>query len=185
MNAPGSAATVDRYDAVARWLHALIGLALLAQLVFGVMLNDIAPRGTPARAGVINLHKSLGLVLGGLIVLRLAWRLGHRPPAWPERFDDAQRRAARWGHRLLYGVMLALPAAGYVASNFSKHGVKFFGTPLPPWGPDIPWLYQAFGTAHRVLAWMLMLLVVGHVAMAIRHARGPAPGLLRRIAPGS
>jgi cytochrome b561 len=70
-----------RYDRVAMTLHWAIGLALLAQIVFGFLLDDLAPRGTPARASVINLHKSFGLVLLALIALRLGW--GGAPPPPP------------------------------------------------------------------------------------------------------
>jgi cytochrome b561 len=173
----------SRYDSVARGLHWLIAAALLGQIVFGLLLDDIAPRGTPARAGVINLHKSLGLVLGLLIVLRLVWRLRHRPPPWPITMTGAQRLAASWGHRLLYAAMLALPAAGYIASNFSKHGVKFFGLALKPWGPDLPAVYKAFNSLHELLAWLLMLLIAGHVAMALKHALVDRNGLFARMSP--
>jgi len=73
----------SRYDAVAVALHWLIGVALLAQITFGFLLDEIAPRGTPSRSAVINLHKSFGLVLAVAILARLAWRLGHRAPPWP------------------------------------------------------------------------------------------------------
>jgi cytochrome b561 len=171
----------NRYDRVARYLHALIGLALLAQIVFGVLLDDLAPKGTPGRASVINLHKSLGMVLGVLIVLRLLWRLGHRPPAWPVSMTGAQRLAALWGHRALYAAMLLLPVSGYIASNFSKHGVKFFGLALKPWGPDLPDVYKVFNTLHEATAWVLVALIAGHVLMALKHAFLDRDGLLARM----
>jgi cytochrome b561 len=175
----------SRYDSVARALHWLIAAALLGQIVFGLLLDEIAPRGTPARAGVINLHKSLGIVLGLLIVLRLVWRLRHRPPPWPIAMTGAQRLAATWGHRALYAAMLALPASGYIASNFSKHGVKFFGLVLKPWGADLPEVYKAFNSMHELLAWVLMLLIAGHLAMAIKHALLDRKGLFARMSPGA
>jgi cytochrome b561 len=173
--------STGRYDAVARALHGLIGAALVGQIAFGILLDDIAPRGTPSRGSVINLHKSLGIVLGLLIVLRLLWRLKHRPPAWPVTMGSAQRAAATWGHRALYAAMLLLPASGYIASNFSKHGVKFFGFALKPWGPDLPAVYAAFNTLHEVLAWLLVLLIAGHVGAALKHAFIDRDGLLRRM----
>lgn len=171
----------SRYDRVARHLHALIGLALVAQIVFGVLLDDLAPKGTPARASVINMHKSLGMVLGLLIVLRLLWRLGHRPPAWPLSMTGAQRMAALWGHRVLYAAMLVLPASGYIASNFSKHGVKFFGVALKAWGPDLPAVYKVFNGLHELTAWVLVALIAGHVLMALKHSFMDRDGLLARM----
>ena len=172
-----------RYDRVASLLHWLIGLALLAQIAFGFALDQIAPRGTPPRAGVINLHKSLGLVLGALIALRVAWRLWHRPPPWPASMPAWQRQAACIGHAALYLCMAAMPISGYVASNFSKHGVKLFGVALRPWGPDVPAVYAVFNGLHIGAAWVLTTLIAGHVLMAVKHARVDRDGLFSRIWP--
>lgn len=167
------AASLERYDRVARGLHWGIGALLLAQIVFGLVLDVYAPRGTPLRAPVINLHKSFGLVLLALVVLRLGWRLAHRPA--PSALPARQQRAARLGHRVLYTVMLALPLAGYLASNLGRHGVSFFGQRWAPWGPDLPALYRAFNGLHVGLAWTLCLLIAGHVAAALWHLRTDPP----------
>lgn len=161
---------LERYDRVASALHWLIGAALLAQLAFGFLLDDLAPRGTPARASVINLHKSTGMLLGLLIVLRLAWRLAHRPPAEPEALPVWQRQAARAGHRALYVTMLVMPLSGWTASNFSRHGVKFFGHAMKPFGPDLPAVYTFFNLLHVASAWLFVALIAGHVLMVVKHA---------------
>ncbi len=170
-----------RYDRVAVTLHWLMALAVIGQLVFGLMLDDLAPRGTPARAGVINLHKSIGIVLGLLALARLAWRWTHQPPAWPASLSPAQQRAARWGHGLLYACMILAPLAGVIASNFSKHGVRFFGFKLAPLGPDLVPVYKFFSGLHGLLVWTLMVLVAGHVLMALKHAWIDRNGLFSRI----
>lgn len=177
------AASHERYDNVAMLLHWAIGALLVAQIVFGFALDDLAPRGTPARGPVINLHKSCGLLLFALVVLRLGWRLGHPPPAGPAMLAPWQRRAAAWGHRALYGAMLLLPLAGYIASNFSRHGVKFFGLALPPWGPDLPAVYRLFNGLHVALALGLTLLIAGHVAVGLYHAAIARDGVLGRMLP--
>ncbi len=171
---------ISRYDLMARWLHWLIGIALLCQIAFGFLLDDIAPRNTPARAGVINLHKSTGIVLGLLILARLLWRLRHSAPGWPASMPQWQQQAARIGHRLLYACMLLMPLSGYIGSNFSKHGVKFFGISLQAWGPDLPSVYNFFNTVHVVTAWVFAALIVGHVLAALKHALD-RDGTLRRI----
>jgi len=178
----GSTATVrTRYDRVAALLHWAIGLLLLGQIAFGFLVDEIAPRGTPARAAVINLHKSFGMVLGVLILTRLAWRLAHSPPPWPATMTTAQQRAATIGHRALYACMVVLPLTGYVGSNFSKHGVRFFGMPLRAWGPDWPAAYDVLGGVHAITAWVFALLVVGHVAAALAHGFLKRDGLFSRI----
>lgn len=171
------------YGRVAAALHWLIGVALLGQIVFGFLLDDLAPRNTPARAAVINLHKSCGLVLLALILVRVAWRLAHAAPPWPASMSITQQRAARLGHGALYACMLVLPLAGYVASNFSKHGVKLFGTVLKPWGADLPAVYAFFNGVHVVTAFIFTALIAGHVLIALKHAFIDHDGVFARIWP--
>ena len=173
----------SRYDRVAAWLHWVIGALLLVEIAFGLLLDDIAPRGTPARAGVINLHKSFDIVLGMLIVVRIAWRLAHASPSWPPSMSRARRRAANAGHAALYLCMLVAPLAGYLGSNFSKYGVRFFGAELAPWGPDSPRAYALLVGVHDASSYLLLALVVGHVAMAIEHALVERDGIFDRIVP--
>ena len=173
----------SRYDRVAAWLHWAIGALLLVEIVFGLLLDDIAPRGTPARGTVINLHKSFGIVLGVLIMLRLAWRLAHAPPPWPSSMSAARQRLANAGHAALYACMVIAPLAGYLGSNFSKHGVRFFGAELAPWGPDWPRAYALLVGVHDVSSYLLLALTVGHVAMALKHALVDRDGIFDRIVP--
>jgi len=178
-----SASPDGRHDPVAAALHWLIGAALLGQIAFGFLLDDIAPRGTPSRTAVINLHKSFGIVLGLAIVLRLGWRLAHPPPPWPRSMPAWQRRAARLGHGALYACMVVMPLSGYVGSNFSKYGVKFFDRTLAPWGPDLPAVYEALGRVHVVTGWLFTALIAGHVLAALQHAFVARDGVFARIWP--
>jgi cytochrome b561 len=177
----GAAATA--YTRVAAWLHWLIGLLLIAEIAFGLLLDVIAPRGTPARGGVINLHKSFGVVLGLLIVARIGWRIVHAPPPWPATMSARRQRAARAGHAALYASMLVAPLAGYLGSNFSTHGLRFFGATLAPWGPDWPLAYSFLVALHDASTYLLLALIVGHVAMALEHALVERDGLFARILP--
>jgi len=183
--APGAGRALSRYDRVSIWLHWGIGLLLLAEIAFGLLLDHIAPRGTPARAGVINLHKSFGIVLGLLIVLRIGWRLAHAAPPWPASMSPLRRRAADAGHVAIYACMLVAPLAGYVGSNFSKYGVRFFGFALPPWGPDWPRAYALLVGLHDASTYLLLALTIGHVVLALEHAFIERDGLFDRILPWS
>ena len=171
------------YGRFASALHWLIGVALLAEIVFGFLLDEIAPRGTPARAAVINLHKSTGVLLGLLILLRLAWRWRHAPPPWPAAMPVWQRSAARMLHAAMYVCMLVLPLSGYVASNLSKNGIKVLGYWLRPWGPDLPAVYTALILVHDVTAWLFAALVAGHIAVALKHALIDRDSVFARVWP--
>jgi len=158
------------YTRVARVLHWLIAALLAMQIGFGWFLGGIA-RGSPLRGYYVNLHKSTGLVLALLILIRLAWRLRTTPPPLPSCMPAWERHAARWSHGALYGCMLGMPLSGYIASNFSKHGVKFFNAVmLPPWGVDDRLIYTIFNTTHIVLSYVFVALISVHVLAAARHA---------------
>ena len=173
----------DRYTTTAIALHWLIALLLLGQFAFGLILEDI-PRGTPDRAIYVNLHKSSGIVIGLLIVLRIAWRLAHRPPPLPASMPAWQRHIARLSHAALYLCMLTLPLSGYLASNFSKYGVKFFNVvQMPPWGPEDKTLYAFFNGTHHMAALLLALFVALHVLAVAKHMLIDRDGLLWRMWP--
>lgn len=172
------------YARVAIALHWLIAVFLIGQILLGWYLGFV-PRGTPARSLYVNFHKSTGLTLGLLILVRLSWRLTHPAPPLPRFLPSWERKAARWNHLALYGCMLIMPLSGYVASNFSKHGVKLFNlVSLPPWGADNPSTYAFFNGTHVVTSYLFVALIVLHIAAAIRHAVRH-DGILQRILPAS
>ena len=172
----------NRYDRVAISLHWIIGAGVLAQLAFGWALGEIK-RGTPARAFATNLHKSTGLLLALLILARVFWRLRHQPPAYPAGMMAArQLRAAKLGHALLYVCMIGMPISGYLASNFSKHGIRFLNlVQFPPWGPDDKVIYGFLNGTHDVLAYVFSALVLGHILFALYHGFIVRDGVLARM----
>lgn len=158
------------YGRIAMGLHWVIAVLLLAQFAFGWWLGDIA-RGTPARGYFINLHKSTGIIIGLLILLRLWWRIRHVPPELPASMASWQKRLAMASHKVMYGCMVLMPLSGYTASNFSRHGVKLFNAvTMPAWGPDNKAVYAFFNQVHKSTALVLMALILLHVAVAVWHA---------------
>ena len=161
---------VLRYTRTAIALHWLIALVILVQIPFGWSLEQI-PTGTPARGWYVNLHKSVGVTLGVVIILRAVWRWIHPPPALPDWIPRWERIVAGAIHAGLYACMLIMPLTGYVASNFSKWGVKYFNTiQLPPWGVADERIYALFNGAHVTTSYIFLALILAHVASAIRHA---------------
>jgi cytochrome b561 len=163
-------ATPVGYSPMAVVLHWLVAALLVGQVLFGWYLEEV-PRGTPARTIYVNLHKSTGLVLGLLILWRLYWRLRHPAPDLPSTFPSWQRVAARVSHIALYACMIVMPLSGYLASNFSKYGVKLFNAILlPPWGMEDRSVYAFFNTTHVVTSYVFVTLIGLHVAAALQHA---------------
>src|SRR5688500_5490988 len=125
------------YSRVAIALHWLLAFALFYQLALGWWMLDL-PKSPPGlRAGWFNLHKSVGISIGILVLARPAWRMGHQlAPA--EGVPGWQQRAAGWSHGLLYACMLGLPLSGYLGSAFSGYPVRYFGYVLPAWASSWP-----------------------------------------------
>jgi cytochrome b561 len=159
-----------RYTRTAVALHWLIALIIFVQVPLGWCLEEI-PTGTPARSWYVNLHKSIGMTVGMAIVFRTFWRWSHQPPALPDWMPRWQRIGASATHGALYACMLIMPFTGYLASNFSEWGVKYFNAvQLPPWGVDDERIYGLFNGAHVATSYVFVALIVAHVAGAIRHA---------------
>jgi cytochrome b561 len=182
MTAPAPAETANRYTRMAIWLHWLVALAILGQVALGWYVDDI-PRNTPARAWWVNFHKSIGLTLALLILFRLYWRWSHEPPALPLWMPGWRRFGANLSHWGLYACMVIMPLSGYIASNFSKWGVKYFNAiQLPPWGVDDKQIYAFFNGTHVVTSYVFVALIVVHVISALHHAMR-RDGILQRMWP--
>ncbi len=132
---PGREARGDaRFPAAFIALHWLIALAIFALTVLGFYMIGL-PKGLPIKATLINLHKSLGLTVFLLVLIRIAMLAAvRRPPLPPMR--PWQRAAARTTQVFLYVGMVAMPVTGYLGSSFNTYGTRFWGFLLPKWGWD-------------------------------------------------
>lgn len=170
----------SRYTRVAVVLHWVVAATVLAQVPLGWWMQEI-PRQPPGpRAEMFNLHKSIGLTVLALMVVRLAWRLGHKPPALPP-MPHWQAIAAKATHWALYFLVVALPLSGYVGSVYSGFPVKVFGIDLPAWGAKDPHLKEWMGSAHLFLSWALLAALALHVAGVIKHAIIDRDAILTRM----
>ena len=170
----------ERYTRTAIVLHWLIAALVVTMILLGQVMTEV-PRQTPLRGALFNLHKSLGLVVLALVLVRLAWRFGHRPPALPLDLPRWNRQLANFTHGGFYVLLLAQPMLGYVASVFGKFGVKFFGLPLPAWGSDNPAVREPFLLAHHLVADLLVGLIALHLAGVAWHRFGGREQLWRRM----
>lgn len=167
--------TQHRYGRVSRALHWSMALLVLLMLASDWWMEAFEGLG---EARLMGWHKSLGVLLLGLLAVRLAWRWLNRgrlaPPAhW--------RLAARLGHLALYALLLWLPVSGLLAAWGSGHGVAFFGLPLIPAGPETEWLEESFEEVHEVAANLLWLMIGGHVLAALAHQWWLGERSLRRM----
>ena len=156
----------DRYTKVAIALHWGIAAIILFNLFLGIG-HDALPREWK----VMPVHKALGIAVLALSVARLAWRLTHRPPPFADGVTRLERAGATAVHALLYALMIVVPLTGWlmVSGAETRRPLTFF------WLFDIPYLpvgraAGAFGhDAHELLGYLMLGLVVLHVAAALWH----------------
>jgi cytochrome b561 len=127
------------------------------------MAEEVSPR-----TFYFNLHKSIGVTLLALIVLRFVWRLTHRPPSLLASMSAAQKKLSTAVHHLLYLLMFALPISGVAMAISSKYGLKWFGTELVA-GLDNAACRDFYKEAHEVLGVVLLVLIIVHILGALRH----------------
>lgn len=173
-----------RYDRVAMTLHWLVAIGVLAQIILGLWMVDIPKLPAGVRVYWFNLHKSIGITLGVLIVVRLAWRFTRRPPPLPSTVPAWQRRVAGASHVLLYACMVTMPLAGYLGSTFSGYPIRYFGVLLPGWGWKDEALKDFFSNVHFFAALLFISLIKLHVLAAFKHLWMDRDGVFHRMLPG-
>ena len=170
----------DRYDRFSVTLHWLMAALVLGQIALGLWMTGLPKDGSGLRAAWFNVHKSWGMVLGLLIVLRLAWALLRpRVAAWPQA--RAQRIAARSTHPLLYALLLLMPLSGFLGSVFSGYPIRFFGLQLPQLAQRWDAAKALCSALHQASAIALGLLIALHVLAALYHQCVLKDGLLQRM----
>ncbi|HWJ70565.1 MAG TPA: cytochrome b [Sphingobium sp.] len=166
------------YGTVSRVLHWAMA-ALFVWQFSGMALKLILGR-VPLMAFWVGTHPSVGTALLLLLLLRAAWAFverGRRPAYQADRLG----RLAALGHMVLYGLMFIIPALALARMVGSGRGVRLFGMQLkPPTGEEIGWMTAPGDLIHGKLAWLLLFLIAGHVAMVVVHQwRGES--VLRRM----
>jgi len=173
----------DRYTSVAIALHWLVAALVIGQIAWGWWMQEIPKQPVGPRVDAFNLHKSVGLTVLALTLVRLGWRLGHPPPPLPQ-LPPWQARLAGSTHALLYVLLVLAPVVGYLGSVFSGYPVKLYGVALPAWGWKDAGLKDLCGTIHLWASLALAALIVLHVAGALKHALVDRDGLLARMGVG-
>jgi len=179
--------SIDRYSTTAIVLHWVLALAILSAFAVGVLVDDMP--FSPLKIKVINWHKWAGVSILFLSVLRLVWRITHRPPALPASIEQAmpgwQRTAYHGTHHLMYLLFFAVPLLGWAYSSAKGYPIVWFGVlPLPDLLPVNKELAETLKEVHGAAAWGLIGLVALHVGAALKHQFIDKDGLLQRMRPG-
>lgn len=197
VNPPGSTGTTNteltngnlptRYPPVARVLHWVVAGAIVLQYLLGERAEEAAANNElMVQLAALAQHKSIGITVLALVLLRILWRFLQPPPPLPDSYTNTQPTLAKLAtamHVALYLLLLFLPLSGWLMSSASAYSVSWFGwVQLPDLlAPDTAakdWLQDA----HHLAAKVLLVLALVHIAAALKHFFIDKDELLGRMA---
>jgi cytochrome b561 len=171
----------QRFTALQRLLHWLMAICILAMLFIGVgMVSTVMPKYLP----LVSIHKSLGIIILVLALIRLSVRLRYGAPALPADLPEPMKLAAYLSRYALYALMIAMPLLGWAMLSAAAYPVVVFGhTFLPAILPQGDSLHTLLWNAHFYLAFAFFALVLMHVAAALFHALVRRDGVFDTMSP--
>jgi len=174
--------SLQRYTGVAITLHWLIAAAILVTFLLAQYMTNL--QLSPVKLKLYSYHKWIGVTIFLLVLARLAWRLAHRPPPPPASMPAWQHSAAGIAHFFLYALTLAIPVSGWLMSSASGFQVVYLGMiPIPDLLAKNKEMADQLKQLHEALNWLMVLVVVLHVAAALKHHLVDRDDVLRRMLP--
>jgi len=158
----------DKYHISLRIVHWLMAVMILGLIVLGWFMQGL-DKDVSYRNDLYGLHKSFGVTVLFLVVLRVALRISTVIPPLPETLPKFIRKVAHLVHHIIYLFIFAVPISGYMMSNMFGYGVSWFGISLPKLFSPNKEIGGLAHEAHAILPYMLLALVTLHVAGAIKH----------------
>ena len=181
-----------RYTGTAMALHWLVALLVIGNLVLVWTIGSLPdPMVRPA----IDLHKSIGITVLGLALMRVLWRLSHPPPPLPAAYPRRERLLAHAAHLALYALILGLPLSGWIHDSAFKdaaaHPLRLFGlVPWPRIGPIMALdpatkaaVHATWFRIHGLLAYGLYVLLALHLLGVLKHHLLDRDPVLQRMLP--
>jgi len=168
MSVVSPAFAVPAYNVTARVLHWLIAVLVLIMVPLGIVIAN--EWGGPVQEPLYNLHKSIGVVILPLVVVRLIWRLTHPPLPLPAAIPAFQQTAAHATHWTLYGLLIVQPVVGLVATSAYPAPLPMFGLfELPHVWPENRPLSERLFVLHRWLGIVIGVVAAMHICAALHH----------------
>ena len=174
--------TADRWGGVSQSLHWLIVLLVVGMAALGLSMTGLPDNAFKVR--LYSLHKSIGLTILGLMLVRIAWRLYAGAPRMIASLPRWQHRIATATHAALYLLLIALPLSGWVINSSSGFPLRWFGwLRVPQFGSRDEALYALAKSWHEALFWALLVLALVHAFAAFWHHVFQQDATLSRMLP--
>jgi cytochrome b561 len=171
-----------RYTATAIALHWGMAVLLIALFTVGLYMHDLPL--SPWKLQIYSWHKWAGVTAFILVLVRLVWRMTHRPPELPWSMPKIMQLGAHIGHAALYLLMIAIPLSGWLMSSAKGFQTVYFGVlPIPDLLHKNKELGEVLRIVHESLNYLLAVVVVGHAAAAIKHHLIDKDDVLARMLP--
>jgi len=176
--------SAERWGHVSQLLHWLVVVLIVVMAYLGLTMTDLP--NSPHKIRLYTLHKSIGMTLLALVLLRLLWRAYAGAPRPLPGTPRWQERVASLTHFALYGLLLAIPVSGWLFNSAAGFPLQWFGVANLPalTGRDAA-LRELSGTWHELLFWTLVVLAAVHAAAAIYHHAIRHDATLARMLPRS
>ena len=172
----------DHYPATSKLLHWLVAACVLVTVPVAIVMDRVGQG--PTQNSLYNLHKSLGVLILVLMVLRLINRLVAGALAPEAEIEPWQRAVSSIVHTSLYVLLLAMPIVGYIANSAYGASTPFFGLfELPSIVGKNEELATRLFTLHRWVGWLVILLVLMHISAALYHHFIRRDAVLKRMLP--
>lgn len=172
-----------RWGWIAQALHWLTALLVIGTATVGLLMDELP--NSPWKIEVYGLHKSFGLTILAIVVLRLLWRLIDPRPALPSDMPAWQKGLSSLVHGLLYAALLAMPLTGWLYNSAANFPLRWFGIVRVPalWPADRD-VREIAGDAHELIFYVIAALFLVHVAGALKHHFIDRDATLSRMLPG-
>lgn len=172
----------DHYPATSKLLHWLVAICVLTTAPVAITMTRLSEG--PARDTLYNFHKSLGVLILVLMILRLINRLAVGAPVAEPGIERWQKTVSSVVHTSFYVLLLAMPIVGYIANSAYGAPTPFFGLfDLPPIVDKNETLSTSLFTIHRLVGWLVIILVLIHVSAAVYHHFVRGDNVLQRMLP--
>ena len=170
-----------KYTSTAQFLHWILAILIVGMIGLGWYMMSIEKQ--PNSDSYFNLHKSIGLIVASLVIMRLIWRAFHRRAPLPFTVEGWQVTLAALTQVMLYVGMIVMPATGIAGVAFSKDGLAFFGMALPKFVSPDHAISELLFNVHGAAVWILVFLILLHVAGALKHLILDRDGVFQRMLP--
>ena len=171
-----------RYTTTAKVLHWVMAILIFGLLALGFYMHDLPL--SPEKLQLYSWHKWAGVSAFLLVLVRLAWRVAHRPPPLPATMPAHLQSAAHAGHFLLYALMLAIPLSGWLMSSAKGFQTVWFGVlPIPDLLAKDKALGDLLQTIHMSLNFLFAAAIAGHIGAALKHHFIDRDDILTRMLP--